>query len=448
MPKLQPDESDYEFSPPFSFVDATQENRKHPADLKPGAELVKLNMWVGETNHSPTWPWPTYGFATSACGVDLEIGMYKVRLGGAPVSAVGQTSRADVIAWNSPAWYPNGAAFPIPPDEVDYRYTYYNGDYVGIRDFGAVHYYGSNAPANEWTVYYDIVSNVLVAGAIGWGTSSNYVPPQKIVSYTTRYYTGAGWIGAAGVSATSGEGFTCGIQMGFGAVTFDAGGIGKIDLTGNPDMPFSFSKSVWAFVSAGWSTPINGLVYFLDTGGRMFATNGVSATEIDGPFSARMIPEIAGSFPISTVRLVFDNENHRIVTDCGDAGALAMVEYDTGNFQFKADAATLPEIVTGGIQLTKPEYDCLIHYLDLDVDCNQGATIETWVRDAYDSDDDNFVQIETVAAPVAGRQIVRIHANRTVDRSPQFKIIINPNGGEVHAWGIERIAFNNGGLHI
>ena len=54
----QSDVSDYQFSKPISFTNATQSNRKHPWELEPGAELVKCNMFVGEKNPAPTWPWP------------------------------------------------------------------------------------------------------------------------------------------------------------------------------------------------------------------------------------------------------------------------------------------------------------------------------------------------------------------------------------------------------
>ena len=47
-------------------------------------------------------------------------------------------------------------------------------------------------------------------------------------------------------------------------------------------------------------------------------------------------------------------------------------------------------------------------------------------------------------AAISGKQVVRIHANRTIDRVPQFKFVFDD--ASVVAWGIERIAYNEGGV--
>jgi len=494
MPVLQPDESDYLISPAFSFVDATQENRKHPAELVPGKEMQKLTMFVGERDVAPSWPWPSeqmsfdytlhgnspsfyvhmggqrttalaIGFGKGTigdayqtgvtyvfeCADWFEVGAYLVLLGPdlnyyTNTQGVGQGYAPNTYSWTSPGIL-SYLDFPAPADETNINYARIPTE-VGTA----------------FDVYYDVQTTILLAGS--WGNAN-----EITTSYTNRYYTSGGWLAAAGVTE-----FWWAIQLGMGAVAFDSTGIGRMDWTGDLNIPISYRKALYGFVTAGWPVPIGNTVFFIDTGGCLFATDGSVVEQVDGPFSAKLIPELASVFPSADVRLIFDDVDHRILAYVGPAytgalwlsqdvsGVMAMIDFKTGKFQCTTVSATLqpmtnvsddvwtvkatstgtPEIITGGIQLTKPEYETIVHYVDLDVECAKGTQVETWIRDAYDSDDTHFVQVETVTTPAAGRQVVRIHANRTVDRAPQFWFKFDDT--TVRAWGIERVAYNNGGV--
>ena len=448
----QSDVSDYQFSKPISFTNATQSNRKHPWELEPGAELVKCNMFVGEKNPAPTWPWPSFGGGVTLNDY-FDSGPYRVYLGGH--TGIGQQGGAatnnPIYSWNSPAIaYNSTASGWIPSSYQDLRNVWDglgpNGYSSG--DFG-VHFSGTEPAAYD--VYYDITTTVLVVGKYGWFT----VDGSLVTAATAeRYYTGAGWLRVSSDSNWLWEG--C-LPLGQGAIAFDSTGIGKFDWTGDINAPFSYRKPIYNFNLAGNAALIAGIAYFIDTGGCLFQTDGSTCQQVmvygtglnmkEGPFNAALIPDI--TWAAGHVNIEFDGADHRLYADLGDGstydgdGSLVMIDFRTATFQCKSKGDTVPTIVTGGIQLTKPEYSTIVHYVDINIDCAEGTEVQAWVKDAYDQDGD-FVQIETVNAAISGKQVVRIHANRTINRVPQFKFVFDDTS--VVAWGIERIAYNEGGV--
>jgi hypothetical protein len=366
MPTIQPDESDYKVSPAYTFVGSTQNNRKHPAELIPGQEFVKLTMFMGERDVAPSWPWPTDQLSFGAtihgpspgffqivggesvsqpylgvgkidvnafnpagaepgaewwCADWFEVGAYLVALRPgiyAIEHSSGQITGINTFHWTSPGIL-SSADFPVPADETNIHYWRY--PYTTV--------------ITAFDVYYDVLTTILISGS--WGVGG-----AVTISYTNRYYTGGGWEAAAGVGT-----FWWAIMLGLGAVTFDSTGIGRLEWSGDINIPFSFRKSAWGFITAGWPVPIGGLVYFIDTGGCFFATDGSSVDQVDGPFNAHLIPELTDTWPAVDIRMVFDEVDHRVLVYMGPEyvpqqydwgqivhGGLAMIDFKTAQFSF------------------------------------------------------------------------------------------------------------------
>ena len=146
-------------------------------------------------------------------------------------------------------------------------------------------------------------------------------------------------------------------------------------------------------------------MYFVDVGGKLFRTDGSYAIEVGGGyfpgvqkstalFNVKMIPEITGATDSTSHNLLtwpdtlanaenwmqFDGDNHRLVVNVrykdttAKSAGLAMVEMNTGTFQFLPDATNLdngadlatPRVETGGIPLGKPSDRTHVAYVDVD----------------------------------------------------------------------------------
>jgi hypothetical protein len=517
---LQQDQPDYQFHPAITFVGATQENRKHPAELKPGDELVKLSMWMGERDPAPTWPWPTDQLSWGTTLHGLSPAFYDFSLGGVPYQSralgIGQAMYDDSIGtinwyeniggadygcWRCADWFEVGAylvlLYPtalmgssVGQMVAVNTFSWTSPGIIATTDFPApadetnIHYLRQpyTLPWTAFDVYYDVQTTILISGT--WGVGG-----AVTISYTNRYYTGGGWEAAAGVGTFW---YVC--LIGLAGIVFDSTGIGRLEWSGDLNVPFSWRKSAWGYITAGWPVAIGGMVYFIDLGGLLFETDGSSADHVGhtnmqtwikeaGPFSARLIPELTSIFPTADIRTVFDGTDHRIIVYLGPAhtgalnypqtvaGGLVMLDFHTARFAFTTCSAVLtppvnrqgliwtvaatctgnPIIETGGIQMVKPEYHTHVHYLDLDVESVSdpaGMQLLTEIRDVYEDDDAAWIQMPPIEITETGRAIVRVTINRLIDRVPQFRFTLlgAPSSTKSRIWGIERIAFQEGGL--
>ena len=393
-----------QYSPAIPFVGATQNNVKHPNDLKPGEEFVRLTMYTGEHDPVPSWPWPTYtwgiddtgttlhgasttvggvtfhptGSASVNCADWFKIGDYLV--GVAPTFSVsaglliepsGTTIAAqifgpDVIVWDAPG--PLNALASTSYPGTMYNLTYPYG--VGFS--------GAGTP-NVWDVSWIIKTTLYPAGFAG-GT----------VVLFDNFYTGAGSEGLAGVTT-----LRYAVVAGMTAALFDDDGIGHISYTGDWNIPFDYYKRAAGYVTCGWPINVGGWIYFVDRGGRMFRTDGNYVIEIEGPINIKMIPEVSAlgfTWPDTLTNaenwMQFDSDLHRLVFNVRyldstvKSAGLAMVSVGSvsmygqsagaGAFQFLPDTtnigadAALPRIETGGIKLTEPANRTQVFYADID----------------------------------------------------------------------------------
>ena len=381
-----------QYSPPIPFEGASQCNTKHPAAMKPGQEFVRLTMFTGEHDPVPSWPWPTYsswGFLTDLTtqtlhgnsptvgGVYFEpmgnygvtgtfisndwfqLGAYLVGVAPKWSAGAGQIYGDDVIVWDAP-----GAIASISA-------TYYPG---------GAHLLTTSASPNQWDVSWIITTYLYPTG--------NWADP---VTLNNTYYTGAGSEGLDGVTT-----LRYAVVVGMTVALFDDNGVGCLSYTGDWNIPFDYQRRCAGYVATGWPINVNGWVYFVDRGGKLFRTDGAYVLEVGGGyfpgmqesaayFNAGLIPEIANlgftwpdTIPNAENWMQFDQANHRLVynfryldTTVKSAG-LAMIEINSGKFQFLPDAtnigadAALPRVETGGIKLTDPANRTQVFYADID----------------------------------------------------------------------------------
>ena len=402
-----------QYSPPFPFEGASQCNTKHPDAMKPGQEFVRLTMFTGEHDPVPSWPWPTYsswGFLTDLTtqtlhgnsptvgGVYFEpmgnygvtgtfisndwfqLGAYLVGVApkwsvsagvsGPPFVIDAQIYGDDVIVWDAP-----GAMAAL-------SFTTYPGGAYNLTYPYGVGWAGSGTP-NVWDVSWVIETDLYPAGFGG----------APVPLYNTDY-TGAGSEGLDGVTT-----LRYAVVVGMTVALFDDNGVGCLSYTGDWNIPFDYQRRCAGYVATGWPINVNGWVYFVDKGGKLFRTDGAYVLEVGGGyfpgmqesaayFNAGLIPEIQAlqalgfTWPdtISAAEnwMRFDQANHRLVynfryldTTVKSAG-LAMIEINSGKFQFLPDAtnigadAALPRVETGGIKLTDPANRTQVFYADID----------------------------------------------------------------------------------
>jgi hypothetical protein len=381
-----------QYSPPIPFTNATQNNVKHPNDLKPGQEFVRLTMYTGEKDPVPSWPWPTFTWGLGSpyyptlhgdspvvgghtfypagsfgpnCADWFQLGAYIVGLGpaaaliagrNAPYYIPAQLAGVNVIVWPAPG---GPAAIPL---------TNYPGTATQYSEAFIVGDQGNNVTPNVWDVAWIIQLNLYPAGFSG-GVSYLY----------NTYYTGAGSEILAGVTT-----LRYGVVIGMTAVLFDDDGIGYVSYTGDWNIPFNYQRRAAGYVTCGWPINVNGWVHFVDNGGKLFRTDGSYVLEIQGPFNAKMIPEVAAlaTWPAAISAapnlMQFDQTLHRLVFDVQyvdgtvKSAGLAMVDASDGTFQFLPDAtnvsadAAIPRIETGGIKLVEPANRVQVAYADVD----------------------------------------------------------------------------------
>ncbi len=370
-----------QYSPPIPFIEATQNNVKHPNDLKPGTEFVRLTMFTGERDPVPSWPWPTYtwpatihGSIPAYGGVTpgghdwLWLGGYLVIIGQTTNGYAGQLTGDNVLAW---------PALSIPSTITGTHYP------------DGIHGLTNTVYPNAWDVYYTITTYLYPNGF-----------SHASVDLLNTYYTGAGSETLADVTK-----LYFGIPNGPTAVLFDDAGIGLLSLTGDWNQPFDFTRRVHNFITASWPLNVNGWVYFVDEGGKMFRTDGSYAIEVGGGyfpgvqtstalFNVNMIPEVVGGTDSTSHHLItwpdiannawnrmqFDGDLHRLVVDiCYYDGSVksagtALVGINSGSFQFLPDATNLdngtdlalPRVETGGIKLGQPSDRTHVAYVDVD----------------------------------------------------------------------------------
>ena len=568
-----------QISPPIPFVDATQNNVKHPNDLKPGTEFVRLTMYTGEHDPVPSWPWPTYtgwGVKTTVGGEDFygfqgtstppipnpyglqwnpngfngqtkncngwfSLGGYIVGI--APINVwsygyvggAGQLYGDDVIAWPAPGPIASVAATTYP---------------------GGIYNLTSAASINQWDISW-VIHTYLYPNGFAGGP----------ITLTNTYYTGSGSEGLSGVTT-----LRYAVVSGMIVILFDDDGIGHLSYTGDWNIPFDYQRRAAGYVTCGWPINVNGWVYFVDRGGKMFRTDGSYVLEIESPFSAKMIPEVAAlaTWPDTLANaenwMQFDQTQHRLVFNVKyldgtvKSAGLAMINIGStgmygsaskaGAFQFLPDATNIgadeamPRWETGGIKLGEPGNRTHIAYADLDVEvvgtpdaysATPGAAIDltstgndlqtigpyggyakvvlgsyidlgadtitfpvvhglssgdpviysnsggapidpllphttyyvikaddytiqlsasatvtsgtTWTLAVTDDFGGTFVDGPPAPVLTSGRQIIRCWLNQVVERTPRFRGTLNspPSSVKCRAWGIRRIAFDQGG---
>ena len=339
----QSDVSDYQFSKPISFTNATQSNRKHPWELEPGAELVKCNMFVGEKNPAPTWPWPSFGGGVTLNDY-FDSGPYRVYLGGTAGRSAGSPDDTRSIRGTRPRSRTTRPRAGGSRRVTRTSETCGTGwDRTGTPRATSA-YTSRERSRRAYDVYYDITTTVLVSGKYGWFTGG---AGPVTAATTERYYTGAGWLRVSSDSNWLWEG--C-LPLGQGAIAFDSTGIGKFDWTGDINAPFSYRKPIYNFNLAGNAALIAGMAYFIDTGGCLFQTDGSTCQQVmvygsglnmnEGPFNAALIPDI--TWAAGHVNIEFDDADHRLYADLGDGstydgdGSLVMIDFRSATFQCKS----------------------------------------------------------------------------------------------------------------
>ena len=480
-----------QYSPPIPFVDATQNNVAHPNALKPGSEFVRLTMYTGVNDPVPTWPWPTYtwgiadqvgtttlhgasplvgsvifhpfGSLVPNCADWFQLGAYLVGVAPTYGMASGQLSGPNVIVWPAPG--------PIAPIAA----TYYPSPY----------YYSLTTAASpsQWDISWMITTHLYPGGFTWNSTLPGWVPadPADPVNLVNTYYTGAGSETLAGVTTLH-----YAVVSGRTAVLFDDTGIGLISYTGDWNIPFDYSRRIDNYATCGWPINVNGWVYFVDVGGKMFRTDGSYAIEVGGGyfpgvqkstalFNVKTIPEMNSATDSTSHALItwpasladaenwmqFDGENHRLVVNIrykdvtAKSAGLAMVEMNSGTFQFLPDATNLtngadlalPRVETGGIPLTEPAQRTHVAYVDVDFEILGTPSSTTLTVGATEAFSGTMVDGPPSTVAASGRQTVRCWVNQLVDKVPRFRITLNnpPAGVKCRIWGIQRIAFMQGG---
>ena len=392
-----------QYSPAIPFVGATQNNVKHPNDLKPGEEFVRLTMYTGEHDPVPSWPWPSYswgiddggttlhgasptvvtvtfhpaGSASANCADWFQMGSYLIGVGpnftvnngGSPGHGSGtippQIFGPDVIVWDAPGPLPYS-----PP-------MYYPGTGALLSTTNSSG--GANGQPEQWAVSWYVETSLYPAGFGG-----------PVVYLDNSYYTGAGSEGLAGVTT-----LRYAVVAGMTAAIFDDNGVGHLSFTGDWNVPFDYYRRAAGYVTCGWPINVGGWIYFVDRGGRMFRTDGSYVLELEGPINIKMIPEVKAlgfTWPDTLTNaenwMQFDSDLHRLVFNVRyldstvKSAGLAMVSVGSvsmygqsagaGAFQFLPDAtnigadAALPRIETGGIKLAEPANRTQVFYADID----------------------------------------------------------------------------------
>ena len=440
-----------QYSPPIPFEGASQCNTKHPDAMKPGQEFVRLTMFTGEHDPVPSWPWPTYAtWGTVLNGVgDHGAGYYNTIHGASPTAIAGYNTIYNL------KWAPNVGSYTYlgGSDEPLYCKDWFQlGAYiVGVAPSSSIpityppvgyptapifsgQIYGNDvivwsAPGPMATItsttYPGGLHALTTAGydnghcAFASWTPGNYDVSWVVATYLypeglggvpvplyNTYYTGSGSESLAGVTT-----LRYAIVVGMIAVLFDDDGIGCLSYTGDWTIPFDYQRRCAGYVTTGWPINVNGWVYFVDRGGKLFRTDGSYVLEVGGGyfpgmqesaayFNAGLIPEIANlgfTWPDTLANaenwMQFDQLNHRLVYNFRyvdgtvRSAGLAMIEINSGKFQFLPDAANigadaaLPRVETGGIKLTDPANRTQVFYADIDFEIQGDPTAYSAVPD-------------------------------------------------------------------
>ena len=423
-----------QYSPPIPFEQATQNNIKHPNALKPGQEFVRLTMYCGEKDPVPSWPWPTYTWGVvydtthySLHGASPAVAGYTFVPPQAPVSSdtnckdwfqlgaytivVGPTNLWTLVDNPGGGWTLGGLSYGSPPNTTTGQLygnnviawsapgvmatldvTYYPGTGYALTQPTRASSYQPTAWEVDW-----IIETTLYPNGFGHATVELY----------NRYYTGAGSEDLANVTT-----LRYAVVNGMTAVLFDDDGIGYLSYTGDWQIPFNYQRRASGYVTCGWPINVNGWVYFVDKGGKLFRTDGSYVLEVGGGYSpgtqvstalfnALMIPEIVSlghTWPDTLANaenwMQFDQTLHRLVFNIKyldstvKSAGLAMIELNSGGFQFLPDAtnisadAAIPRVETGGIKLVDPADRTHIAYVDVDFEIIGDPTALTQVPGA------------------------------------------------------------------
>lgn len=231
-----------------------------------------------------------------------------------------------------------------------------------------------------------------------------------------------------------------GVPLGSVAVIFDANGIGALALSGDMGVPFSYVKPITNIYTDSQVHAVEGAVYFVGHDGRIWQTNGFTATPMDGPMNVALTdvgwPTAGGDAAFLSFALN-PATNHFVISD---GTTTLYVDRDTGAY---GTSGSTVYAETGVLPL-QSEME-RVHAQRVRLYWEQiGSGASTVTVSCKGFNETSWTDYGTGALSAAGNYETELSVNYSKEM-PQFKFTVTTTATELVLYGIV-VLHGEGGL--
>ncbi len=268
-------------------------------------------------------------------------------------------------------------------------------------------------------------------------TISWCAPGRPAVWALTEVVNGVTVKTGAGTNTLPGDGdVVYMIGSGQTGITLETQGTGLLSRTGQWLVPLMFAKRTTATNTQSNPVLIDGLAYFLDESGFVYATDGAQTSELDGPLN---IKELGITWPPATdASLAYDTSSRQLVANL----STLKLHIDRKTGRYSREITGSPVYAETGVLDFVPEGQ-RTHIQYVQVDTRVASGVPELTVQTKGVDDATWRTGLTIALP-SGIGHTRFHLNTLIEHDPTLKFTLTGVTGSVKLDGMS-VAFESGG---